>query len=282
MPGMPGRDVDRFAASIAAPGPYELGADSHPRAGVPRGTITAHRLSGGLVYPGVARDYWLYVSARCRPDEPASLMVFQDGARYLGPEANAPVVLDNLVAEGSLPPMVAMFAQPGDPGPGLPIYGGVGNRSVEYDAIDATYARFLVDELIPAAAELQPLAAGPERRALCGISSGGHCAFAAAWHRPETFGKVMSHCGSFVDIRGGHAWPSVVRREEARSLRVYLQTGRLDLDIVFGSWVQANRALVAALAYRGYEHRFVEGEGGHNLTHGGACLPDALRWLWRD
>jgi enterochelin esterase family protein len=192
------------------------------------------------------------------------------------------VVLDNLVHEGSVPPLVAVFVQPGETGPGLPIYGGAGNRSVEYDATDDSYARFLVDELIPAIAAMQPIALDPERRAICGISSGGQCAFTAAWHRPDQFRKVISHCGSFVDLRGGHAWPYVVRREDSRPLRVYLQTGLHDLDIVFGSWLQANRALAAALAYRGYDHQYVEGDGGHNLVHGGACLPDALRWLWRD
>jgi enterochelin esterase-like enzyme len=281
MPGMPERDVDRFAASIAVQGAYQLGDGSQPRDDVPRGRVTTHRLEGGRVYPGVARDYCVYVSPGCHSDEPASLMVFQDGDRYLGPEANASVVLDNLVHEGSVPPLVAVFAQPGEPGPGLPIYGGTGNRSVEYDTTDDSYARFLVAELIPAVAAMQPIAADPERRAICGISSGGHCAFAVAWHRPDQFRKVMSHCGSFVDIRGGHAWPSVVRREELRPLRVYLQSGLFDLDIVFGHWLQSNRALAAALAYRGYDHRFVEGGGGHNLVHGGACLPDALRWLWR-
>jgi enterochelin esterase family protein len=281
MPGMPERDVERFAASITMQGSYQLGDASHPREGVPRGCVTTHRLSDGGVYPGVARDYALYVSAHCRPDEPANLMIFQDGDRYLGPEANAAVVLDNLVHEGAVPPLVAVFVQPGEPGPGLPIYGGTGNRSVEYDSTDDAYARFLVEELIPAVAATQPIAADPGRRALCGLSSGGQCAFAAAWHRPDQFGKVLSHCGSFVDLRGGHVWPFVVRREEPRPLRVYLQTGLHDLDIVFGSWLHANRALAAALAYRAYDHRYVEGDGGHNLAHGGASLPEALRWLWR-
>lgn len=282
MPGMPQRDIDRFAASIAVPGTCTLGEDSHARDGVPQGQLTVHTLNDSRTYPGVSHEYRLYVSARCRRDEPASLMIFLDGDRYLGPEANACTVLDNLVHEAALPPLVALFVQPGEPGPGLPIYGGSGNRSVEYDTTDDTYARFLVEELIPAATAVRRITANPERRALCGISSSGQCVFASAWHRPDQFRKVMIHCGSFVDIRGGHAWPFIVRREEPRPLRVYMQSGQHDLDIVFGHWLQANRTLAAALAYRGYDHRFDEGDGGHNLVHGGACLPDALRWLWRN
>jgi enterochelin esterase family protein len=181
-----------------------------------------------------------------------------------------------------MPPTVGLFVQPGEPGPGLPVYGGTGNRSVEYDTVDGTYARLLVEELIPRVAEIQPLLDDPSSRAICGLSSGGICAFNAAWHRPDMFGKVVSHCGSFVDIRGGHTVAELVRRSEAKPLRVFLQTGRHDLNILFGDWVQANSTLASALAYRGYDHELVVGDGGHSLVHGGAILPDTLRWLWRD
>jgi enterochelin esterase family protein len=282
LPGMPERDVDRFVASIGVAEPYVPGPEAQPRPDVPQGALTCHRLDDSRVYPGTGRDYQVYVAAACRRDEPAALMVFQDGAQYLGPQALATTVLDNLVAEGSVPPLVAVFVEPGTPGPGLPIYGGEGNRSVEYDATDAAYARFLVEELLPAVAQVQSITDDPGRRALCGLSSGGQCAFAAAWHRPDAFRKVVSHCGSFVAIRGGDGWPAAVRRDEARPLRVFLQTGARDLDIVFGDWVLANRALASALAYRGYDHRFVVGDGGHSLAHGGAMLPETLRWLWRN
>ncbi len=119
-------------------------------------------------------------------------------------------------------------------------------------------------------------------RAICGLSSGGICAFNAAWERPDYFGKVISHCGSFVDIRGGHALAARVRSAEAKPLRVFLQTGQHDLDILYGCWPLANRELASALDYRGYDHRFVLGEGGHSLAHGGALFADTLRWLWRD
>ncbi|HEX8787748.1 MAG TPA: hypothetical protein VF793_16305, partial [Telluria sp.] len=79
-----------------------------------------------------------------------------------------------------------------------------------------------------------------------------------------------------------HLLAQRVRREDERPLRVFLQTGEHDLDIVFGDWQLANRQLASALAYRGYDHQLVVGEGGHSLKQGGALLADALRWLWRD
>lgn len=285
LPGMPERDLPRFACALGAPQPYALGPSSRPQAGgVPAGTLLPGRHESGAVYPGVARDYWVYRPHSLEASRPAALMVFQDGARYLGPECQATAVLDRLIADGVMPPTVAVFVQPGDRGPGLPIYGGSDNRSAEYDATGERYARFLADELLPQALQGLNVDTHPARRALVGLSSGGHCALNAALERPDLFGLVISHCGSFVDIRGGHALASRIRRAEAdvlRGLRVFLQTGEHDLDIVFGHWVQANRDVAAALAYRGVEHRLVIGRGGHSLAHGGAIFPDTLRWLWQ-
>ena len=165
-----------------------------------------------------------------------------------------------------------------EPGPGLPSYGGPGNRSVEYDSPGDAYARFLIDELIPQA--LGGCRLGPQR-ALVGLSSGGHCALNTAWERPEVFGLVASHCGSFVDIRGGHELAGKIRRDGDRMLKkVFLQTGEHDLDIVFGHWPGANRDMAASLAYRGITHRLVIGDGGQSLAHGGSLLADTLRWLF--
>ncbi|MES2959067.1 MAG: alpha/beta hydrolase-fold protein [Pseudomonadota bacterium] len=281
LPGIPPRDLPRFAASLGAAEPYALGPDSMQQPGVARGVLVARGCAPGLIYPGVAHDVSLYVSAQVDAGQPAALMVFQDGARYLGPEVEAPTVLDNLVAQGVLPPLVAVFVNPGETGPGLPIYGGNDNRSTEYDSVGDTYVRFLLDEVLPVATQGLNISADPARRAIVGLSSGGACAFNAAWERPDVFGKVVAHCGSFVDIRGAHALAPAVRRSEPKPLRVFLQTGEHDLDIVFGRWVEANRELAAALAYRGYDHRLVVGKGGHSLKHGGAIFPDTLRWLWR-
>lgn len=44
----------------------------------------------------------------------------------------------------------------------------------------------------------------------------------------------------------------------------------------------ANQQMAAALKFAGYDHKFVFGEGAPNGIHGGAILPDALRWLWGD
>lgn len=115
---------------------------------------------------------------------------------------------------------------------------------------------------------------------VCGISSGGICAFSAAWFRPESFGRVLSHCGSFTNIRGAN-YPYLVRTTEPKPVRVFLTSGQSDLDHAVGSWPLANREMASAFDYAGYDYRFVFGEGGHSLRHRAAIFADSRRWLFR-
>lgn len=261
---------------------YILGPDSLLQNGVPRGEVTAYHGKSEKIYPGVERDYWLYLPKQYDATKPACLMVFQDGGMYLGPEIDVPVVFDNLIHKNEMPVTIGLFLNPGDRGPGNPLYGGTDNRSLEYDSLGDTYARFLIEELLPEIEKRYRIVSDPAGRAICGLSSGGICAFTVAWERPDVFGNVVSHCGSFADIRGGHVYPTLIRKSEKRPIRVFLQSGARDCDVVFGNWPLANQELAAALKYRDYDYQFVFGEGGHSLKHGAAIFPDTLRWLWRD
>ena len=281
LPGITEHDLGRFATAITTPGPYTPGAEAQPQDSIPRGTLRSGICPPGTVYPGVPHAYQVYQPAA--PAESMALLVFQDGARYLGAEANTAAVLDALIHAGEIPPAVAVFVEPGAEGPGLPIYGGPGNRSVEYDSTGDAYARFLLDELLPHATADLTITAAPALRVIVGLSSGGHCALNVAFERPDAFGKVISHCGSFTALRGGHELASKIRRHAGPlPLKVFLQTGEHDFDLVFGQWLAANRDMAAALAYRGIEHRLVVGTGGHSLAHGGALLPETLQWIFKD
>lgn len=276
---IPPQDLPAFAAG---PEPYTLGPDSLPQPDVPRGEVTQYRWVNERIYPGTARDYWLYVPQQYNPDRPACLMVFQDGALYQSPDCSTPIVFDNLIHKGEMPVTIGVFVNPGDKGPGLPIYGGTDNRSIEYDSLGDQYARFLLEELLPEVQKLYNITSDPAGRAICGMSSGGICAFNAAWERPDAFSKVVTHCGSYANVRGGHNIPSMIRKSEQKPLRVFLQSGTHDLNVIFGNWPIANQDVAAALAYREYDYQFVLGEGYHTLKHGGSILPDTMRWLWRD
>ena len=294
-----------LALAVAAPCPlpadesnaepvFEHGPDSMRQDDVPRGQVSRHQWHDQEVYPDTLREYYLYVPAAYDPaaESSAALMVFQDGHTYVGEDGDfrVPVVFDNLIHQGDMPVTIAVMINPGwftdqiEPGrQGWPVPDGVrSNRSVEYDTLSADYARFLELGILDQLGKTYRIHSDPRMRAIAGISSGGICAFTAAWERPDLFGKVMSHIGSFVNIRCGDTYPGLIRKADERPLRVFLQAGRNDLDNQHGHWWLANLQMEKALAFRDYDHKLVAGDGAHNGRHGGAILPDSLRWLWRD
>lgn len=277
-------DKDRAYYLMSLPGddePYSLGSDSLPQENVPQGTLTNYHMDDCSTYPGVARDYWLYVPKQYDPAKPACLMIFLDGLNYVN-DCNAHILMDNLIAKGEIPVTIGLFVGTGNKGPGLPIYGGTDNRSIEYDSIDDKFANFLIEDLLPEVEKEYSITADPEGRGICGMSSGGIAAFMAAWNRPDAFRKVISHCGSFTNIRGGHLVPTMIREQPKKPIRVSLQTGEKDLDIVFGCWRIANQYMASSLEYMSYDYELHVGVGGHNRKHAAELLPNTMRWIWRD
>jgi enterochelin esterase-like enzyme len=264
---------------------YKLGPESMPQEGVPHGELTKMQpFTNSTVYPGTARTWWIYVPKQYDAAKPACLMVFQDGGGYASTigQYRVPVVFDNLIAKGDMPVTIGVFIDPGNvpaetrgekPRP---------NRSFEYDSLGDAYPKFLINELLPVVTERYNITKDPAGRAIGGASSGGICAFTVAWERPDQFRKVLSHIGSFTNIRGGHNYPAWIRKTEKKPLRVFLQDGSHDLDNVHGNWPLANQEMAAALKSMNYDYQFVLGEGTHSGKQGGAILPDSLRWLWRD
>ena len=262
----------------------EYGPDSFRQDGVPRGTVTQHQWISDFFYRGkTTRDYWLYVPTQYDPQQPAGLMVFQDGHMYVDEDGyfRTPIVFDNLIHQQRMPVLIGLFVNPGHTGPAT-VEPTMGNhRSYEYDMLSDDYARFLIEELIPEVGKQYNLADDRNMRAICGLSSGGICAFTAAWERPDYFHKVMSHIGSFTDIRGGHVYPTLIRKSAKRDIRLFLQDGSNDLDNPFGNWWLSNLQMESALKFKGYGYKFEGGTGGHTGEHGGKILPESLEWLWR-
>jgi len=275
-----------FSLTAIAKDDYELGPDSMEQKDVPRGKVTHHTWTS-KIFPGTVRDYWVYVPAQIDPKEPACVMVFQDGGAYINVtpkgQFRVPTVFDNLIHKKDIPVMVGIFINPGK----IPAKDGqkeIYNRSFEYDTLSPQYATFLEKEILPEVGKKLNLRQDAAGRGICGISSGGICAFTVAWQRPDLFSKVLSHVGSFTNIRGGDVYPGLIRRTKAKPkpIRVFLQGGSQDLDNEFGHWPLANQQMALALRFAKYDYRFEYGDGGHNGKHGGAILPDSLRWLWRD
>ena len=263
---------------------YVLGPDSQVKADVPKGTVTQMPpWTNSKIFPGTTRDWWVYVPAQYKPEQPAAVMVFCDGGGFVKADGQfrAPVVFDNLIASGEMPVTIGIFLNPGNFNSTDPKQKPRSNRSFEYDSLGDLYARFLLEEILPEVSKTYKLSDNPDERAICGNSSGGICAFTVAWERPDAFRKVVSHIGSFTNIRGGHVYPALVRKTDKKPLKVFLQDGKNDLDNQFGNWPLANQDMAASLKFAGYDFKFVLGEGTHNGKHGAALFPDTLRWLWK-
>jgi len=236
------------------------------------------------------RKYWIYVPANYTPDKPAAVFVFQDGARAINPNGviRVPQVMENLIAAGEMPVTIGIFITPGQRGDEFPEnigFGNPNNRSVEYDSLGDQYPRFIVEEMLPEVGKKYNLTSDPEARAIGGSSSGAICAFNVAWERPDQFRKVISMIGSFTNIRGGHIFPDLVRKNERKPIRVFLQDGIHDNrnpNNAARDWHLQNKLMIAALEEKGYDVKSEIGEAGHSDNHGGAILPEMLRWLWRD
>jgi enterochelin esterase family protein len=283
------------AASINHEGDagYQPCPEAHPSSDVPKGEILSICNWECELYPNTLRRIWIYIPA----DLPASrsdvgLIQFNDGHIYLDKEGSvrAAFVLDSLHAAGEIDPTVGVFLTPGRPAHIKPEADewsetewnvAAEQRSIEYDSLRSDYGQFLLEELLPFVEQTADvrLTDDPKRRICCGASSGGIAAFTAAWHFPSKFSRVLSHVGSYTNIKGGHNYPWLVRNTPRKDIKVFLQSGENDAATLVGDLPLANQTMANALEYAGYECRFEFGTGGHTLAHGGTLFADSIRWL---
>jgi gluconolactonase len=258
---------------------YVPGPDSKPQEGVPKGKVTQYEFTDSKVYPGTYREYWVYVPPGHDNSKPSPVMIFQDGIQY-----QAPNVFDNLIARKEIPPVVGIFVMHGRVRAASTNALDRYNRSYEYDGLGDNYARFLLDELLPHIVKEQGLnlSTNGNDRAIAGSSSGGICAFNAAWERPDAFRRVFTSVGTYVGLRGAEGLATLVRKTEAKPIRLFLQDGSNDQNIYAGDWWMENQMMERALVFAGYDVNHAWGDGGHNGKHATAVFPEALRWLWRD
>jgi gluconolactonase len=263
---------------------YPIPPEAEKQADVPEGRVEGPFTLASQIYSGTERKYWIYIPAQYDPQKPACSMTVQDGLNR-AKEWRLPQILDNLIHRKEVPPIIGIFVDPGV----VPVANPANdkaqprfNRSFEYDSLGDRYARFLISELLPEVGKTYNLSVEANDRALAGASSGGICAFNAAWERPDAFRRVLSTIGTYVGLRGANRFPTLIRKTEPKPLRVFLQDGSKDLNIYGGDWYIANQDMLSALKYAGYEVNHAWGEGGHSGKHGAAIMPEALRWLWKD
>ncbi|AMV21912.1 SMP-30/gluconolactonase/LRE family protein [Planctomyces sp. SH-PL14] len=270
-----------FALAVA----FSLNLSGLSRADdIPKGEVREFEFNASKIFPGTTRKYWIYVPKQYTADQPACVYVNQDGIQYKAPE-----VFDRLIAAKEMPVTIGVFVMHGrvkaTKAESLDRF----NRSYEYDGLGDNYARFLLEELLPEVEKQTTtdgrairLSKNGNDRAIGGSSSGAICAWTVAWERPDAFQRVFSSIGTYVGLRGGNEYPTLVRKFEPKPIRVFLQDGSNDLNIYGGDWWMANQEMERSLVFAGYDVDHVWGDGGHNGEHATKVFPEAMKWLWKD
>jgi len=255
----------------------EFAAAPHLDPLAPKGAIKEFAFDQSRIFPGTKRKGAVFIPAQYDPAKPACVYVRQDG--YNPAEKG---FLESLIATGDMPVTVGVFVSPGElpaPDPKAMVRR---NRCHEYDAVNDDYARFLVEELLPYVAKTFSLnlSTNGNDRCIAGGSSGGISAFNAAWQRPDAFTRVYANSGSFVAFRGGHEFPTLVRKTEPKPIRAYLTTGTHDMENCAGDWYLIDLEMDKALKFSGYDYVFRALEGPH-VVGWNECFPEAMRFIWK-
>nr|BFF02928.1 alpha/beta hydrolase-fold protein [Streptoalloteichus tenebrarius] len=221
-----------------------------PRPDVPRGSVTSHVVHSGHL--GEDRRVWTYLPHGHDHGSDYPVLVLLDGDMW-GDALPVASTLDNLVAEGLLPPLVALMPD------------AVDNPTRWRDlGCHEPFLGFLRDELLPWASHRWRVTDDPARTVIAGQSLGGLTALFAGLRAPERFGNLLSQSGSFWWSPEGGPSDWLARRFAAAPrlpLRIHLEAGTRE-------WIltPATRHLRNVLRDRGYEVEYAEHDGGHDYA----------------
>lgn len=304
-------DLSRFQLYTATSGvgdyiiapPYKDAPELAYRAAVPHGH-TFHftmKSTESTIYPGIAKDrpgavvpyerhVSVYVPSQYVPGTASPFLISQDSMSN-GIIQN---ILDNMIADGRLPAMVAILIDSG----GNDSFGS--QRGLEYDTVSGLYAEWVESEVLPRVSKEcgVKLSKDPTARMTMGGSSGGACAFTMAWFHPEWYHRVLTYSGTFVAQQSPVNYKSIhgaweyhehfIPATKRKPLRIWMEVGDNDLrshdpESTYHNWPLANIRMAAALKAKGYPYQFVWAQNaGHvdwNVLK--QTLPQALEWVWR-
>jgi enterochelin esterase-like enzyme len=255
--------------------------------GVPAGQIEKHQFNSTLLKN--EREIAVYLPpGYSKSANPYPLLVLFDEQPYLGDQNHpalvpTPTILNNLIAEKRIPPIVALL---------------VGNapddaRSRELPC-NPVFADFLASELLPWAHAQYNFTTDPRQTVVAGSSFGGLAAAYAGLRHPETFGNILSQSGSFhwippqtnnASASPADSDPNWVARQFIASpklpLRFYLEAGSDEIDFTGNgnAILPATRNLRDVLLAKAYEVHFHEFAGGHDYLSWRGTLADGLIFL---
>jgi enterochelin esterase-like enzyme len=258
-PEVPG-DEDQALSLLELPGAAPL-RFSVEREGVARGETEFHRVRSERL--GNERRVVTYKPAGYDSAQNYPLVVCFDGQAYAHDAfVPLPTVLDNLIAEGAIPPVVAVLPDSLD--------NETRRRELQ---LHEPFVEFLTAELLPWAHDRLSFADDPTRTVAAGSSLGGLTAAFCGFRRSDVFGLVLSQSGSFQ--RG---LPEDFARADRLPLRLHLDVGTLETTPFeqFASLYHANVHMRDVLIAKGYDVSFQPFPGGHDYLCWRETVADGL------
>ena len=240
------------------------------RPGVAPGRLEHHRFHSDIL--GNERMLSVYTPAGFQPNAgPYPLVILFDRWAY-AEVMSAPTTLDNLIASGAIPPLVAVMISH--------VNFDVREREL---SCNPSYVEFLAQELMPWARKQYHATDDPARTVLSGMSAGGLIAAYAGLRHPEIFGKILCQSAAFQWRPDGDPETQWLSRQFAASPRLplsfYMEAGSLE-DVFDEHWgvtlPAANRHMRDVLQSKGYPVHYAEFSGGHVFVCWQGTLADGL------
>ena len=236
------------------------------------------------------RGISVYIPAQYKPGTEAPFMIVHDGGM-----GGLPKILDNLIAQKRVPPIIIIAVANG---------GGDAQgheRGKEYDNMSGLFADYIEAEVLPRVEKNfdVKLTKDPDGRAAMGNSSGGSAALIMAWYRPNLYHRVLTTSGTFVNQQWpfdsetpGGAWDfheTLIPNSPVKPLRIFMAVGDRDLlnpNVMrdgMHDWVEANNRMAKVLAAKGYHYQYLFcRNAGHSVGNAQAqFLPHAIEWVWK-
>jgi len=238
--------------------------------GAPKGSVREFRLASPRL--GNTRSITLYTPPGFDPGDPRNVLLLVFDARAYLTKVPTPAILDNLIAEGRLPPVVAAFVSEIDPP----------TRARELPGNPA-FADFMADEVLPLVREKTGTRVPASRTILAGSSFGGLAASTIALRHPDRFGNAIALSGSFwwhpenAAADAGEHVADLVARSPRKDVRLHLAAGLFETAHADTPGIlETSRHLRDVLRAKGYDVSYREYAGGHDYLVWRGALPDAL------
>jgi len=195
-------------------------------------------------------QFHMYLPANYALHEPMPVLYVTDGHEYSNAELGAlPIVLDNMIAKGVIPPLIVCFVDPR-----LPSEPNTNLREMKF-LMNPDYLRFFSDELIPLVESTYKVDPDRSKRGIMGTSYGGINATYFALSNTDMFGLAAVQSPAYRQTTEIFNLPDASNELKAR---FFITTG------TFFDGKEYTDRMVTQLENAGYEFQLMVVEEGHS------------------